>query len=457
MGPDSQWAVLDESRVPIPGRSEKILDYAKWYTDTATKLADHNRFFREWEKGDTEWQGDAAKAYKALMDKTKLADQLDKVEKRFGAVGKALNDYAPKLEAAQTKALQALAKATAAAQAKTDAETKYPGQAHGEMKPAGTPDTPQDVADRKAYHDAVQGAGTDLTTAKKLLGDAKDDHRHAENACAGSIDDASGDGLQNPGWFGAFLDSLGIGDIVHHGLKLLSKIANLVAMAAGILALLTCWIPVVGELFAGIALAASIVTLVADCLLKLGWNEKSWGDLAIDALGVIPFGKLARGFTLASKFANIAEKADKSFSLMKENKLLGAVFKLKGGTWTGSVSRQLARDLRDGPWGTFAAKGGNFLNDFGKNAKSFLHPFADFNASRAKLKDAGRTFRGEQFYKDYGSLSSIGDDVAKALKGGGKIWAVPGIGVDALQTFGTAYLGGAFADVGITTHHCKDS
>ncbi|MDM8084500.1 hypothetical protein QUV83_06980 [Cellulomonas cellasea] len=127
--------------------------------------------------------------------------------------------------------------------------------------------------DRDAAEAALELARADLQAATSLRDDGA---RRAVDTIRGTTDN---DGLRDSWWdnwgsavFGA-----------------ISQVAGIVAGVTGILALVLCWVPVLGQALAAVAAIATAVKLVADIVL-LANGEGSWGDIGWDAFALATFG-----------------------------------------------------------------------------------------------------------------------------------------------------------------------
>jgi hypothetical protein len=69
----------------------------------------------------------------------------------------------------------------------------------------------------------------------------------------------------------------------------ISQIAGIVAGIAGILALVLCWVPVLGQALAAVAAIATAVKLIADIVLMMN-DEGSWADIGWDVFALATFG-----------------------------------------------------------------------------------------------------------------------------------------------------------------------
>jgi hypothetical protein len=231
-----------------------------------------------------------------------------------------------------------------------------------------------DITDMAALVRQYNTAADTITTARSTLARATGIRDAAAANAAALIDSAIGsDGLADSAWdrFTNFIDE-------HAGLlSTISSIAGWVATVTGTLALVVGWIPVVGQALAAVlgtvALAASVVALLSDVLLKIG-GEGSWADIALDTIAVASFGLgraavgalkdsalLARGAGRIAKFSETVEDVMGSDTWLREGeaglkdelpKAWEAATKAVGEPPEKELEEALARDTARWPaWG----------------------------------------------------------------------------------------------------------
>lgn len=266
---DHRWEVLGESGDPVPGDVTDMKALARRFTATAetiTKTADALRRIGNLES----WDSEAGRAFAEKASDT--AKTVSKAYDRYADAGVALKDYSTDLETIQEEADKLL----------TQAETKHnslsTAKSKAENPPKGTDDAGQDKLD-KAVTDLQEG----LDGLRGQLDKLKTRHKEAGDKAAQRIHDTTeGDGL-NDGWLDDLRDTL----------KMVSDITGAIAAVCGVLSLLVGWIPVIGQALAGvlgtIALVMTAISLVCHVLLAIN-GDGSWGDVAIDVLGLATFG-----------------------------------------------------------------------------------------------------------------------------------------------------------------------
>jgi uncharacterized protein YukE len=290
----TDWQPLADED-PLPGDPDQVESLAGRLGTIGTDIAANTPTLRAVQSQDT-WSGEAATEFTAKVGD--LPDKLDKVGTRFATIAAALRDYTPVLREAQADARAALAVARQAQDAATRAQSALTAVVAQDGANAGR------VDEAARYRGQISTATDDLTRAHRLLGEAVGKHRDAEKRAASRIAAASDDDLKNP--HHKFLHKLKDG--VHAVLKGVSNVAGWVAAGAGILALATCWIPGVDVVTAALALATGAAALLVDVAL-VPFGDKGWKELSLDALGVVPGGKIFEGAALAKNGVRVFEAA----------------------------------------------------------------------------------------------------------------------------------------------------
>jgi uncharacterized protein YukE len=303
----------EQDRNPIVGDPARISALAQQLNGTAQALktqADRLRAVTT----EQFWKGDAAAAFTHIKDK--LPPLLDKVVKRYGSVGEALAKYSPDLQHAQESAQRALVAYREAkgqqqtAQTSAAQYTQLQQQAQQQGRPL--------VWTGANPGNAVQGANQAVGNAIRMMADAMDTRDAVASTCSSRIRDAVDDDLKNDDSFWGKLKK--IGKKIVDALEKIAPILRKVAAVLGVAAALLCWVPVLGEVLAGAALVVSAVSLAVDLTLKASGKDVSWGDIAMDAVGVIPFGKAARLAKAARPAAEGAGAAAKAKGLVQFGK-----------------------------------------------------------------------------------------------------------------------------------------
>lgn len=249
-----------------------------------------------------------SQSVQALMEsRDSVLEGVGKAENRYREAGQALEDYAVILDRVQVETADALTKARSAA-ADRDAAEAAAKRYDASAESAGTDDSLQEKYSRRAAEErsAAADARSTIAAQQTIVQQAVEDRDTAARAAIDSINMATqNDGL-NDGWWENWGANL---------TKILAKICEFVSVVTGILALLVCWIPVIGQALAGVLLAISAVTGIIAALgnILLAYKgEISWGEAGVSivmaalscvGLGWVKgaFGALCRAVPLLGK------------------------------------------------------------------------------------------------------------------------------------------------------------
>jgi RHS repeat-associated protein len=284
------WDILGLDGDPTPGVVESVQALAREFGDFAHDVESAYRSLNSFGSDTTalQWVGQTADAFKSNYGP--LPGRLQKLYTSYSEASDALSAYAPRLQAAQSKADAALRQAqdaqvdlqranTAANNAATDLKTAQQNQAAAPNQKA--------VTDAQTAHNTAQ---TSLANAKsamaaltKQANDAYNDRINAAKICASAIGHAQSDGIHNKHWW----EHIGA-DLAEWGGKI-ADIANDLAPFLDVLALATSWIPGVDVITAGLAEADNLIALAGTGLEIAGdAMQGHWGDALMGAgmLGV---------------------------------------------------------------------------------------------------------------------------------------------------------------------------
>ncbi|MFI8218009.1 putative T7SS-secreted protein [Streptomyces sp. NPDC085932] len=300
-----EWAVIGEAADPIPGDPDEVAKLGRQLRKTAEAIKKQADEIKALASVD-EWKSKTAEEFR--KDAEEAEGKLRKAFKRYDAAADALGEkvveggcssqYASELHRAQTMADKALRDARDAHD-----EQNASSSAIGKL-PQSTGD---DDPDRQKLEKRQDAASAALERAKKHLEAAKDVRDAAAKRARDSIRHAiDNDGLKDDAWdkFKDWVnDNSGwIEDVL--------KFSGWVSTICGTLALMVGWIPIVGQVLAGvlgtIALVATLISLVGHTLLALG-GKGSWFDVALDVVGIATLG-IGRGALAGAKGASAAAK-----------------------------------------------------------------------------------------------------------------------------------------------------
>ena len=271
----------------------------KWST-FSTSASTASGDIRHIDSGD--FIGDEAETYRDKINKD-LPPHLDTTSEAWAKVAGALQTYATALEGLQQRMSTLSAQADhqqgqvnaandAVANAKT-ADSQHASSvaaAKEKLKPGQT--LPPDH-----YQTQTSGATSSQTDANAALQSTIDaanrvhtEHNTAVDNCVNAIHDAAGMRFEEPpGFWGKLGNAIG-GWIKDHAdvLKTISSVLKTISGIAGLLAM----IPVLAPIMGPIALATGGAALLIDVGVKVATGEGSWTDIGMDALGIIPGGRV---------------------------------------------------------------------------------------------------------------------------------------------------------------------
>jgi uncharacterized protein YukE len=278
---DHRWEVLGEDSDPVPGDVDDLKALSRRFALTAKTISDTAAALRR--LGNLEsWDSKAGRAFAEKA--TETAKTVSKAHDRYADAGSALKTYYTDLTTIQGEADKLLHEAETQAGALSKAKSA-----------ADNPPKDTDDAGQKKLDKSVTDLQNGLNGLRGQLSKLKTRHKNAGDAAAKAIHDTTeGDGL-NDSWLDDLRDTL----------KAVADIAGAVAAVCGVLSLVVGWIPVIGQALAGvlgtIALVATAVSLVCHLLLAIN-GDGSWGDVAMDVLGLATFG-IGRVFSSGAKLA----------------------------------------------------------------------------------------------------------------------------------------------------------
>jgi len=226
-----------------------------------------------------------AKSVEALLkNSSDIADKVEQAEGRYQAAGDALVTYSYALDTAQSTTAAALAAAKPAA---AQAASQRQQEKTNTQSATGSTD-PDEAATytrlaTTAHNSAVEAESV-VTTQKGIVDQAVSDRNVAAQAAIDRIKDV----IKNDGLNDGFWENWGSKIVTW-----ISKIAEVISQIAGILALVLCWVPVLGEALAAVAAIAGIVAALANLVLAAK-GEMSWGEAGLScvfaALGCVGLG-----------------------------------------------------------------------------------------------------------------------------------------------------------------------
>lgn len=285
---------------PAGGNVVTVQDLAKEITDTGTYAKEAYESIKAVQDNRDLWTGEAARAFAGRLGE--LPKYLDDAHASMEMAGKALADWADRLDAHQKEARRLEEECREAIEEAKKADGGLERAEANDIPIAYDPNNAQAAQAAQARADANAQAVRDAQTAATNAWDRVDQlRRDAETLrdrweddggiCADRLNEAA-EKAPDKGFFESFgemFEDFGrwfedhIGDI--------GDIAGIVSAVAGVLA----FIPVLTPIMAPVALAAGAVALAAhgtDMVVNEKWDDpEAWSDLAGDAIGLIPGAK----------------------------------------------------------------------------------------------------------------------------------------------------------------------
>lgn len=360
---------------PAPGNLARVQSTTETTRQYADQLGRHRDGMQRLRTDS--WVGGAADAFRGQAKD--LPRDLGRAHDAHRAVADALSGYTDALAGGKQRARDLEQQAAEALRRQQGAQQT--ASQLGSMQVAtDDPRRPQLEAQyAQAGRDAQQFAdqvGQLRAQAKTLFGTMQ---QEADRA-AQRVQSASNAPYEVPAWWQRALDA--VKNWIKKNANVLKGISNTLKWVSAGAALLA-WIPVVGWVLAGIAVAAGAIALGIDIAVKLATGQGSWKSIALDAfLTFVPAGKLLKvvGKTLTKAATAVAPGLVKAVTPM-------VVKAAKAASSAGEAIRrpiaETVAKVRDAvtPLGRSQASAGKWLNSL---------PKRDLTAAEQALGEAER-------------------------------------------------------------------
>jgi hypothetical protein len=317
---------------PCPGDLGGYQALAAYASRSATTLASAVSTLAA--AGSQEWRGQAADAFRAHV----AEDVLPLARTASGSVGRAataLHNWALTLGGLQdeAKALDRQAQ-------------PYRADLEAALRAAGVPPTaspPYSAKVTSAQTARVNAANTALAGILARANDVHARYLDAVRAANSQLDNAGNMAPHPPGLFSSLWHDVETGwddavsfvsHLVHDKglLEFISGVCNIIATAAGVLAL----IPPLTAIFGPIALTAALLAMGADALLA-GFDHGSWAAVAMDAVSAVAD---VGWMKAAGKLADLYKEAGLAKVMTKAPTWAGVVSKIpKAGAVVGDAEK----------------------------------------------------------------------------------------------------------------------
>lgn len=276
----ADWTPLRD-RDPLPGDPMAVERAGRYYTHIADTIGSSAARLRVI-AADAGMRGEAVTALRARA--SVVADDIGKAHQRYAAVGSALTTYAAEFEHAHDLSTRTLSQSLMAQDELNRAQIRIRA-AQSQLVPPEI-ESPELRMATTLLAEAQQA----LVSAGRALDGAIAEHDDAGARAERLVNDGkTGDSLGDSRWDnakGAFVSVL----------KVVNRILDGVAVAAGVLALVTIWCPPLSGFFGAVATYAAALGLLAKVLLQLS-GEDMLMDIAVSvaALATLGLGRIAVG------------------------------------------------------------------------------------------------------------------------------------------------------------------
>lgn len=260
-------------------------DGGQRYRDVAEAISSAASSLRSLEGGES--QADSVNAL--LESRDEIVTAIEGAQGRYQTAGDALVTYAGVLDTVQSDTASALASARTAKSDESSAEywaDRYDEMADDARRAEDSESEARYLRLARENRADASAARSVVATQQNVIRDAVADRDAAAQSAIGQIEEiTSADGLRDSWW-----DNWGSKVV-----GWIAKVAEFVASVAGILALVLCWVPVLGQALLAIAAIAGIIAAIANIALA-ATGEKSWLEAGLRvvfaALGCLGLGGL---------------------------------------------------------------------------------------------------------------------------------------------------------------------
>lgn len=290
MSRPADWEPLAASD-PVPGDAFQVQQLSAQLRQIAQTISEQADKLTRLTTSE-HWDSEASRTFDSTTQK--VARDLEQVHKRYEAAYEAVRGYVAPLEDEQAITLGLLRQSQELDAARREAQSRLDEDAtRSWTNPDGSavPVPSRHHVDRQTVDDyqgqlrALQGRMNDSVLRI---------HTAAQNAAYKIVRAADHDGLKDSFWDKVEHVASQIDQAVMRGLAQLSAVLSKISSVVGVLALLLCWVPGLGELLAGLTVALAGLSLAVDTVLALS-GHGSWGKVLMDGVLVVA-GSVAKGF-----------------------------------------------------------------------------------------------------------------------------------------------------------------
>ncbi|GAB3556516.1 uncharacterized protein YoxC/uncharacterized protein YukE [Actinopolyspora lacussalsi] len=308
---------------PAPGTVATVESVATDLGNVATRMGSAHEALSKISSQEGLWQGKAAEAFQDTVGE--LPKYLQQAHRSLGDASRTLTRWSHDLSSFQQRARDYEAKAAAARKRLREAESNpdlnLANQRFPDQESLQQAQRRLDAA-QATLREADNELQAILDQAKRLLAQHEELAKQVENALRRATDEAP----EKPGLLerlGNALEELGesISEVADRAwqwvedhaelLKQIGDVLSTVSTVLGVVAIATSWIPGVNAVTSAAAITVSAAALGTNALAKAGGADVSWGKIGMDAIGVIPGGRLVAGAKNAASQAGRVASASK--------------------------------------------------------------------------------------------------------------------------------------------------
>ncbi|SFT62586.1 hypothetical protein SAMN04487904_104415 [Actinopolyspora lacussalsi subsp. righensis] len=308
---------------PAPGTVATVESVATDLGNVATRMGSAHEALSKISSQEGLWQGKAAEAFQDTVGE--LPKYLQQAHRSLGDASRTLTRWSHDLSSFQQRARDYEAKAAAARKRLREAESNpdlnLANQRFPDQESLQQAQRRLDAA-QATLREADNDLQAILDQAKRLLAQHEELAKQVENALRRATDEAP----EKPGLLerlGNALEELGesISEVADRAwqwvedhaelLKQIGDVLSTVSTVLGVVAIATSWIPGVNAVTSAAAITVSAAALGTNALAKAGGADVSWGKIGMDAIGVIPGGRLVAGAKNAASQAGKVAAASK--------------------------------------------------------------------------------------------------------------------------------------------------
>ena len=270
---------------PAPGEPATVTAAAQSVQRCASCLGQDASTLRSLDS--STWVGEAADAFRS--DLADLPRDLDHSARAHSETARALSEYATALGGMQQRARDLERRAEELKRQQAAAVTEV-----NRIAAIRLPSDHPRLADLRSQYSAARGraetAGSELAQVIAAARHLRQSARDAAGSSARRVRGASDAPYEEPAWYQKAWD--GVTNWIRDNADVLKQISTVLKGVAAVTGLLSL-VPGL-QWLAPVALVAGGAALAIDVVVKLTTGKGSWGEIAFDAVTMLPFGRLLK-------------------------------------------------------------------------------------------------------------------------------------------------------------------